>query len=62
MNISYINQASKNLRIVSEDSIKGAVIGNLTEVEVDNPVKMLDVLRKGEMSRSYGSTTMNAER
>jgi len=62
VNISYINQASKNLRIVSEDSIKGAVIGNLTEVEVDNPVKMLDVLRKGEMSRSYGSTTMNAER
>lgn len=52
---------SKNLRIVSEDSIKGAVIGNLTEVEVDSPVKMLEVLRKGETSRSYGSTTMNAE-
>lgn len=50
------------MRIVSEDSIKGAVIGNLTEVVVDNPLKMLEVLRKGESSRSYGSTTMNAER
>lgn len=56
------SQESKNLRIVSEDSIKGAVIGNLTEVVVDNPLEMLEVLRKGEISRSYGSTTMNAER
>jgi len=52
---------SKNLRIVSEDSIKGAVIGNLTEVVVEDPLQMLEVLRKGESSRSYGSTTMNAE-
>ena len=58
----YCTQSSKNLRIVSEDSIKGAVIGNLTEVMVDDPLKMLEVLRKGETSRSYGSTTMNAER
>lgn len=55
------SKASKNLRIVSEDAVKGAVIGGLTEDVVNTPEELLGVLRRGEENRSYGSTTMNAE-
>lgn len=54
-------QASKNLRIVSEDAVRGAVIGGLTEELVRSPQELLEVLRRGEFNRSYGSTIMNAE-
>jgi centromeric protein E len=53
--------SSKNLRIVSEDNVKGAVIAGLVEELVTNPDELLEVLQRGERSRSYGSTLMNAE-
>ena len=60
-NILCYVQSSKNLRIVSEDAVKGAVIGHLTEELVGNPDELMEVLARGESSRSYGSTEMNAE-
>ena len=41
--------------------MRGAVIGNLTEELVRSPQELLEVLRRGEFNRSYGSTIMNAE-
>lgn len=41
--------------------MKGAVIGGLTEELVGNPEELMEVLARGESSRSYGSTEMNAE-
>ncbi len=52
---------SKNLKIIAEDNIRGASIGNLVEVEVSNGEEMMAALKRGEESRSYGSTIMNAE-
>lgn len=46
---------------MSEDAVKGAVIGGLTEELVGNPDELMEVLARGESSRSYGSTEMNAE-
>lgn len=53
--------ASKNLRIVSEDAARGAVIGGLIEEVVRTPDDFMEVLQRGEASRSYASTSMNAE-
>ena len=44
-------QASKNLRIVSEDAVRGAVIGGLVEETVTNGTELMEVLRRGEASR-----------
>ena len=50
---------SKNLKITSEDAVRGAVIGNLVEEEVKTPDEFMEVLYKGEANRSYASTSMN---
>jgi centromeric protein E len=59
--LGVVGPASKNLRIVSEDAARGAVIGNLVEEVVKTPADFMEVLQRGEASRSYASTTMNAE-
>jgi hypothetical protein len=40
------------MRIVSEDAVRGAVIGGLVEEVVTNGTELLEVLRRGEASRS----------
>ncbi|KAJ1409156.1 P-loop containing nucleoside triphosphate hydrolase protein, partial [Ochromonadaceae sp. CCMP2298] len=55
------NLASKNLKIVSEDSVRGAVIGNLVEEVAQTPEDFMAILQRGESSRSYASTEMNNE-
>jgi hypothetical protein len=52
---------SKNLKIVSEDSVRGAVIGNLVEEIAQTPEDFMAILKRGESSRSYASTEMNNE-
>lgn len=52
---------SKNLKIVSEDVIRGAVIGGLVEEDASTSEQFMEILRRGEQSRSYASTNMNAE-
>ena len=49
-------EEGKNLRIVSEDPVKGPVIGGLIEEEVKNKDEFLQVVDKGEGNRAYGST------
>jgi centromeric protein E len=49
------------MQIVTDDPVRGAIIRKLTEEVVTNGVELLEVLRRGEHNRSYGSTTMNAE-
>lgn len=53
--------ASKNLKIVSEDAAKGAVIGGLVEEIAKSAEDFMAILQRGEASRSYASTNMNAE-
>ena len=55
------SSSTKNLKIVSEDSVRGAVIGNLVEQLAQTPEDFMEILRKGESSRSYASTEMNNE-
>ncbi len=52
--------AGQNLRIVTEDPQKGAIIENLQEVKVGSRPEVFQVIAKGEEQRSYGSTQMNA--
>lgn len=52
---------SKNLKIVSEDSVRGAVIGGLVEEVAQTPEDFMAILKRGESSRSYASTEMNNE-
>lgn len=52
---------SKNLRIVSEDAMRGAHIGGLNEVCVKTHDDFMAVLSRGEQNRSYAYTNMNAE-
>ena len=49
----------KNLKIVSDDPVKGAVIAGLSETAVEHATALLDVIRSGESARAYGSTEMN---
>lgn len=53
--------ASKNLKIVSEDAARGAVIGGLVEERAVSSEDFMTILQRGEASRSYASTNMNAE-
>lgn len=39
---------SKNLRIISDDPLKGAVISNLSEEIITQPQDVLDLIRRGE--------------
>jgi centromeric protein E len=50
---------SKNLKIVAEDAVRGAVIGGLVEEQANSPDDFMAILRRGELSRSYASTNMN---
>ncbi len=52
---------AKNLKIVSEDSVRGAVIGGLVEEIAQTPEDFMAILKRGEASRSYASTEMNNE-
>jgi len=52
---------SKNLKIVSEDATRGAVIGNLVEEIAQTSQDFNEILKRGESSRSYASTEMNNE-
>ncbi|GMH60227.1 hypothetical protein TL16_g03003 [Triparma laevis f. inornata] len=49
----------KNLRILTEDPQKGAIIENLIEQVVTCKQDITNVLTEGEKHRSYGSTLMN---
>ena len=49
----------KNLKIVSDDPVRGAVIAGLTETEVGDAAALLNVIKSGEAQRAYGSTEMN---
>ncbi len=53
--------SSKNLKIISEDAAKGAVIGGLVEEVAKTAEDFMAILQRGEASRSYASTNMNAE-
>lgn len=53
--------ASKNLKIVSEDALRGAVIGGLVEEDAATAEDFMAILQRGEASRSYATTNMNAE-
>jgi centromeric protein E len=55
------NASSKNLKIVSEDAAKGAVIDNLVEIVARTAEDFMAILQRGEASRSYATTNMNAE-
>lgn len=50
---------SKNLKISTDDSKRGAVIKDLVQEEVKTPDEFMQVLLKGEDNRSYASTSMN---
>ena len=50
----------KNLKILRDDPVKGAVIENLTEVVVSSKLQALGVLVDGEKVRHVAGTTMNA--
>ena len=50
----------KNLKILRDDPVKGAVIENLTEVVVSSKLEALEVLVDGEKVRHVAGTTMNA--
>jgi centromeric protein E len=52
---------SKNLRIISEDAARGAVIGGLIEEVCSTPQDFHDLLKRGEASRAYASTAMNSD-
>lgn len=52
--------ANENLRIISDDPIKGAIIDGLTEETVSTRVELLGLIARGEKNRHYGSTNMNA--
>lgn len=56
-----VQPPSKNLKIVSEDAARGAVIGGLVDEEAHTPEDFMAILQRGETSRSYASTLMNAE-
>jgi len=56
-----LQEGAVNLRIMSEDPVKGAIIERMTEEEVQTPKELHEVLRRGEHNRSYASTAMNAE-
>lgn len=49
----------KKLRIATEDAARGAVIENLCEIPIKSKEEALRVLERGEMNRSYASTSMN---
>lgn len=51
----------KNLKIVTDDPVKGAIIETLVEEPVSSHEEMMAVLLRGEENRSYASTEMNAE-
>lgn len=51
----------RNLRIVSEDPVKGCVIEKLTECEVRTSDDFMSVLQLGETARQYSATHMNTE-
>lgn len=52
---------SKNLKILTDDSVRGAVIGGLLELPAASEEDFMDILMRGEASRSYATTNMNAE-
>ena len=52
---------SKNLKILTDDPVKGAIIENLVEEIARSPDEMLSIMKRGETNRSYASTEMNAE-
>ncbi|RYH05438.1 hypothetical protein EON65_44680 [archaeon] len=53
--------SSKNLKIISEDAARGAVIGGLVEEVATTAADFMAILQRGEASRSYASTNMNSE-
>lgn len=53
--------SSKNLKILTDDSLRGAVIGGLSELSAGTEDDFMEILTRGEASRSYASTNMNAE-
>eukprot|EP01036_Dinobryon_divergens_P029916 gene29916-39087_t len=52
---------NKNMKIVSEDAVRGAVIGGLVEEVATSAEDFMSILKKGEASRSYAGTEKNAE-
>ena len=54
------DHVGKNLRILLDDPVKGAVIKDLTEEIVSSKDQLLGVITRGESRRHYGSTDMNA--
>jgi centromeric protein E len=50
----------KNLRIVADDPIKGAIIKDLSEEIVTSRDALAALIERGESNRHYGSTNMNA--
>ena len=53
-------ESGKNLRILADDPVKGAIIKDLTEEIVATREELLNVITRGEGNRHYGSTNMNA--
>jgi centromeric protein E len=52
---------SQNLKIVSEDALRGAVIGGLVEETANTAEDFMAILRRGEAARAYASTNMNEQ-
>jgi centromeric protein E len=53
-------EAGKNLSIKKDDSERGAVVGDLTEVVVESAEEALDTMERGNNSRKTAATKMNA--
>ena len=49
----------RNLRIVRDDPLKGAIIEGLSEHIVVNQLSVLNLIARGEAARHYGSTRIN---
>jgi len=52
-------EGGQNLRILSEDPQKGAIIETLIEAPVETKLDVKSLLKAGENKRSYGATNMN---
>ena len=51
-----LQEGAVNLRIVSEDPVKGAVIERLTEEQVKTPTELLEVLKRGDTMKCAFNT------
>lgn len=57
---SFLSPAKKTNLQVKEDKTRGLYVQDVTEVYVQNPEEMYQVMRSGQQNRSVAATRMNA--